>query len=174
MLAVQQGEAQAYRQLSEKHLPKVLNFAFRMLADKFEAEDVAQETFLRVWQHAGKWRPQAAVSTWIFRIARNLCIDRIRKRKPSDEEAADLPVESQRASLILERKQEASVVQEAIQALPERQRAALLLTHFEGMSNPEVAASMEVGVEAVESLLSRARRKLRSHLRSRNVNRSRS
>lgn len=172
MLAIQRGEASAYRRLSEQYLPKVLNFAFRLLSDRSEAEDVAQDTFLRVWQHASKWKPTAAVSTWIFRIAHNLCIDRLRKRKPADEESADLPA-SQGPSQMLERKRAAGAVQAAIDDLPERQRAALLLAHFEGLTNPEVAASLGVGVEAVESLLSRARRRLRGQLETMNAQRSR-
>ncbi len=162
---VQGGDTSAYRELSDRYLERILNFAFRMLNDAAEAEDVAQETFLRLWKHSGEYKPKQKPSTWLFTITKNLCIDRLRKRKPQLVEE-DVGSDSARPSTMLERKRISLAVQQAISQLPERQRVALALSHFEGMSNPEIADVLSVGVEAVESLLSRARRRLREQLES--------
>lgn len=163
MTRIQGGDATAYRELSERHIAGILNFAFRMLRDRQEAEDVTQETFLRLWKRAHDYQAKQKPSTWLYTIARNLCIDRLRKKHPqgSDDEVAADSVSPNR---MLERKHVSSLVRGAIQALPERQQTALTLSHFEGLSNPEIGEVLGVKVEAVESLLSRARRKLRTEL----------
>jgi RNA polymerase sigma factor (sigma-70 family) len=159
-------DAAAYRALSERYLLRVVRFSARLLGDATEAEDVAQETFLRVWREASRFEPRAKPSTWIYRIAHNLCVDRLRKRR---EVGADTDVPARissgdRPNDLLARKEVAEQVARALAALPERQRAALALVHYEGLGNIEAAQVLELSVEALESLLGRGRRSLREAL----------
>lgn len=148
-----------------RHMPVVWRVAFRMLKDKEEAEDVTQETFLRAWKMLPDWEDRAKFSTWACTVAINLCRDRIRKKKPvlMDElpEQTDTGLRPEQA---LSQKQASDRIGALVDALPERQKEALTLCAFEGMSNVDAAAAMDVSVEALESLLARARRKLRSEL----------
>ncbi len=163
MRRVGQGDAGAYRMLSERHLQPILRYATRLLHDATEAEDVTQETFLKLWTGAATWKPDAKITTWLHRIAHNLCVDRLRQRRGGAEET-ELVDETQRPSDLMARKQTAQGVEQALSALPERQRAAIVLVHYQGMGNPEAAEVLGIGVEAVESLLSRGRRTLRERL----------
>jgi RNA polymerase sigma-70 factor, ECF subfamily len=158
------GDARAFRSLSDHFLPKIVAYAQRLLGRAAEAEDVAQETFLRLWQHAARWSPDARLATWLFRVAHNLAVDRLRARREVGDAALEHAVAEDRPSGLLERKRVASAVERALLALPERQRAAIALCHYEGLGNPEIAAVLDVSVEAVESLLSRGRRALRESL----------
>ena len=157
------GDQSAARALTDQLLPGALRQAWRMLGDQAEAEDVAQEAMLRLWKQAADWRAgEAKVSTWLYRVVHNLCIDRIRKRRPQvPVEDAPEPVDPDPS--VLERMAETETsraIADAIKTLPERQRQALILRHFEGLSNPEIGDALECSVEAVESLLARARRQL--------------
>ena len=157
------GDQSAARALTEQLLPGAMRQAWRMLGDQAEAEDVAQDAMMRLWKQATEWRAgEARVSTWLYRVVHNLCIDRLRKRRPQvPVEDAPEPVDPDPS--VLERMAEsetAKAVAAAIGELPERQRQALILRHFEGYSNPEIGEAMECSVEAVESLLARARRQL--------------
>ena len=158
------GDPAAFRALAELHLGKIMNFAYRMLHDRTEAEDVAQETFLRLWKDAGRYEPRARVGTWLHRIAHNLCIDRLRRSREEPSEDLDDERCSEEPGGLLDRKREASAVERALASLPERQRAAITLVHYQGLGNIEAAAIMDIGVEALESLLSRGRRTLRTLL----------
>jgi RNA polymerase sigma-70 factor (ECF subfamily) len=165
MRKVAAGDAAAYRTLVDAHLPRIVRFSERFLGSPAEAEDVAQETFLRLWTAASSYEPSARPLTWLYRIAHNLCIDRYRKRKPETEvdenhEGGDRP------SGLMMRKQTSEQVQKALAELPERQRAALTLVHYEGLPGIEAAQVLEISVEALESLLSRARRTLRESLKT--------
>jgi RNA polymerase sigma-70 factor (ECF subfamily) len=157
------GDEAAYRVLSERYLKPILNHCLRMLTNLAEAEDVTQETFLKLWQSPPDPKETPKVSTWLYRVAHNRCVDVLRKRRDTTTED-ELAVDSVRPSRALERKQTAEAVQGALARLPERQRSALCLSHYEGMSNPEIALVLGVSVEATESLLSRARRTLREAL----------
>ncbi|MFV0474906.1 MAG: RNA polymerase sigma factor [Pikeienuella sp.] len=158
------GDRLAARALTMRLTPRVHGLARRMLRDDAEAEDVAQEAMMRLWRISPDWREgEAKLSTWLHRIATNLCIDRMRKRKrggpPLDEiEEPTDPTPGAVARLIATDR--AQAVNAAIRALPERQRIAITLRHFEDMGNPEIAAALEISVEAVESLLTRGRRSL--------------
>jgi len=157
------GDATAYRLLSDRHTVGLLRYATRLLGERTEAEDVTQETFLKLWTTAAEWRPDARVNTWLHRIAHNLCIDRIRRRRGTNTETEIVDDEHQPSDLVM-RREVATTVEAALLRLPERQRAAIVLTHYQGMGNPEAAEVLGVGVEAVESLLSRGRSALRSML----------
>ena len=146
------GEAEAFRGLVDRHLPTVLAVARRMLRDDAEAEDVAQETLLRLWRNAGGLElGPGGVRPWLRRVVSNLCIDRVRARRNTTVVEA-VPEEGRR-------------VDAALKALPERQRLALTLFHYEGMSQIEVGEVMGITDEAVESLLARARRTLKVSLK---------
>lgn len=167
--AIARGDASAAEELVRRRLPAVVAASERMLGDRAEAEDVAQETFQRAWTHAGKWKAdRARFSTWLHRVALNLCYDRLRKRA----RIADQPVSDERPddqatpSEALEQRQTVDRVRGAIAKLPERQRAAVALCHIQELSNAEAAQILEVSVEALESLLARARRTLRKTLAS--------
>ena len=162
------GEQSAARALTERHAPRVFALARRMLADTAEAEDVAQEAMLRLWKVAPEWEDRAAVGTWLYRVASNLCIDRLRKRRPmSGTPVPEVADEAPGALGRLEARDRAAALETALAGLPERQRVAIVLRHFEDRSNPEIAAVLELSVEAVESLLARGRRALAAALSGR-------
>ena len=160
------GDQASARILTFRHAPRVLALARRVLGDPTEAEDVTQETMLRMWKIAPDWQAdQAALGTWLYRVANNLCIDRLRRRRRrSDAEVPDLPDDSPGVLHRLEAGDRATALQAALADLPDRQRIAVVLRHFEDRSNPEIAAVLETSVEAVESLLARARRDLAARL----------
>ena len=162
-----QGDAEAAAQLVARHLPRMTALARRMLGDSAEAEDVAQDVFLKVWTQAARWKPGAAkFETWLHRVAINACYDRLRKKRgvglDEIEERADTAPDPEQT---LGQNQTALAVDAALQTLPARQRAAITLCHYQGLSNIEAASSLEISVEALESLLSRGRRALKEKLR---------
>lgn len=160
------GDQAAARELTQRHLGRVLALASRMLGDPAEAEDVAQEAMLRVWRIAGEWDERGAkLSTWVHRVTVNLCYDRLRRRRSASLDEAPEPEDpAPSAQARMEADEGAGLLREALDKLPERQRAAVMLRHFEERSNPEIAEALEVSVEAVESLLSRGRRALKEML----------
>lgn len=166
MVRLARGDKSAARTLMDRRLPRLLGLARRMLKDPIEAEDVAQETFLRVWKAADRWRPgEAKVETWMSRIAINLCYDRLRKKRETLMEVLPERTSGEpSAEAQLGESETTEQVIAALAVLPDRQRMALELCHFQEMSNIEAAAIMDVSVDALESLLSRARRKLRETL----------
>ncbi len=162
---IKDGDSAATRILVDQYLDRLVNYSTRMLSDRSEAEDVAQEAFLRLWRNIDKWKADAPVIHWLQRVTYNLCIDRLRKKKPvniDDIAEPEDPFENPARSL--HQMQVSTAVNVAIQKLPDRQRAAIVFVHQEGLSNIETSEIMEISVEAVESLLSRGRRGLRSLL----------
>lgn len=150
-----------------ERLPPLLAVAQRILGDRAEAEDVAQEVFLRTWKQAESWEPgKARISTWMHRVCVNLCLDRLRRRRehPAGDQMPEPEDERLNAAQMVQAASVSDRVRAAMMSLPERQRAALALSHFEQLSNPETAEILGLSVEAVESLLSRARRRLRELL----------
>ena len=164
---VQRRDRDAFAVLVARHLDGIHTFNYRMTRNTEDAADLAQETFLRVWNSAATWRPhRVKFTTWLHRIARNLCIDAHRRKRETLEVDTNLAAEdganpedapsASRLRLALD---------QAITDLPERQRTALVLCHRDGMTNREAAAVLAVSVDALESLLARARRTLRLKLR---------
>ncbi|MCR9150602.1 MAG: RNA polymerase sigma factor [Rhodobacteraceae bacterium] len=163
------GEAAAARALTLRLTPVALRVAQRMLGDAAEAEDVAQEAMLRLWRIAPDWRPGVArVSTWLYRVTVNLCTDRLRRRRGVGLEAAGEVADGAPApvSTLIEADR-AAALEAALMSLPERQRQAVVLRHIEGLSNPEIADILGIGVEAVESLTARGKRALAALLAGR-------
>jgi len=169
MKRVAAGDAQAFRQVCDEHLPAILTYTTRLLRNDAEAQDLAQDTFLKVWLKAGEYQPKARITTWVHSIARHLCIDRLRQRQargetlPLDSDVDHAPPSVEPGQL-LEKKWTAQRVQLAIALLPERQQSALLLRHEQDLSQEEIAQILETTVDAVESLLKRARSALREQL----------
>lgn len=156
------GDPSAARALTLRLTPKVFGHAYRVLGDRAEAEDVSQEALIRLWKQAPDWRQgEAKVTTWLYRVVANLCTDRLRKGRgvaldaiPEPEDDAESPAEA------LQQKSRHQALQSALNALPDRQKQAVVLRHIEGMTNPDIARIMEIGVEAVESLTARGKRAL--------------
>ncbi len=167
LASVGRGDAAAFRVLVDRHLPVVLGIARRMLRDGAEAEDVAQEAMLRLWRTAAALDlGPAGARPWLRRVVSNLCIDRIRagqRTEVSDEvPEGEVPAGQLRG---LADRELAKRVETAVKQLPDRQRVALTLFHYEGLSQLEVAEAMGISDEAVESLLARARRTLKAELK---------
>lgn len=160
------GDHSAARLLTEKHAHRVYALARRMLGDATEAEDIAQEAMLRLWRAAPGWEAgRASVGTWLYRVASNLCIDRIRRRREqSGTDLPDVADETPSALAELEQRDRSAALHDALLRIPERQRLAIVLRHFEDRSNPEIAVVLDTSVEAVESLLARGRRELAREL----------
>ncbi len=161
-----EGDQASARALMLRHAPRVLGLATRMLKDRTEAEDVTQEAMLRLWKIAPDWRAgEARVSTWLYRVASNLCTDRLRrKRGVGLDQAPEVADDSPGAEEQMIQADRGKALNIAMGRLPERQRLALTLRHFQELSNPEIAEVLETSVEAVESLLSRGRRALAKDL----------
>jgi RNA polymerase sigma-70 factor (ECF subfamily) len=164
MKRIGRGDAHAYRCMVERHLNRITRFAARLLGNASEAEDIAQETFLRLWTHAASFIPHAQPKTWLYRVARNLCTDRLRKQQPNMNPTAQ-QISTDGPSSLLARKDTALRIEQALLVLPERQRAAITLVHYEGLTASEACEILELSVEALESLLARGRRSLRLQLR---------
>jgi RNA polymerase sigma-70 factor (ECF subfamily) len=166
MTAVAAGNEAALRRLMERHLARVLALAQRVLGDADEADDVAQEAFTRVWHKARSFDGERArFSTWLYRIAFNLCLDRRRGHRgewqPLDEQ---LPDGGPGPGEIEERRQGRALLAAALARLPVRQRAALALHYLQELSARESGEVMGLGEKAFESLVLRARRALREEL----------
>ena len=163
------GDQAAARQLTVRLAPRAYKQAYRLLGVQADAEDVAQEAMMRVWKIAPEWRSgEAKVTTWLYRVVANLCLDRLRKVQSTSLDAIDEPIDpSPSAADDMQSSARHDALQVALMGLPERQRQAVVLRHIEELANPEIADVMETSVEAVESLTSRGKRALTQILKGR-------
>jgi RNA polymerase sigma-70 factor (ECF subfamily) len=168
LAAAAKGDRNAFGAIVERHHGLVYRVAWRMTAGHADTEDIVQETFLKLWNSPAQVRHGVALRAWLIRVATNLAIDRARRKPMTDIDAIPEPEDDEPDALdrVIG---EGSVneVDAAIAGLPDRQRLALVLVHFENMSNIEAARAMDVSVEAIESLLARARRSLKIALAGR-------
>jgi RNA polymerase sigma-70 factor (ECF subfamily) len=156
------GDRAAAQVLTARLAPVVYTQAFRMLGDRAEAEDITQDSLLRLWHAAPDWQAgQAKVTTWLYRVTSNLCIDKMRKSKRHSSGAVtEMPDNGPDMERRLQNRARAQALRAALRDLPNRQKQAIILRHLEGLSNPDVAQIMQISVEAVESLMSRGKRSL--------------
>lgn len=163
---VGRGDRAAAQTLIARHLPKMLALARRMLSDPVEAEDAVQDAFVRLWTHAARWQPgRAKFETWLYRVTINKCFDRLRRRPGAGlEEAGDVADPAPGPETNLHNAALSARLEDALMALPARQRAAIQLCHYEECGNIEAAEILGISVEALESLLARGRRTLRGRL----------
>jgi RNA polymerase sigma-70 factor (ECF subfamily) len=164
--AIAGGDRSAFDRLSRRHLDRAYGVALRMTGSRADADDVVQDVFLRLWQRPDAWRPgQALFSTWLYRVVVNRCLDLKRRPKGADldsvEEPQDPDANAEDSLLDAERSR---ALDSAVNQLPERQRAAIVLTYTAGLRNAEAASAMDISVKAFEALLVRAKRELRDYL----------
>lgn len=164
------GDGPAARALTLRLTPRAYAQAIRMLGDRAEAEDVTQDALMRLWKIAPDWRQgEAQVSTWLWRVVANLATDRLRKRRRVAplEDAGEPVDDTGDAPEQMQTEARRAALAGALAKLPERQRRAVELRHFEGLGNPEIAAILGISVEAVESLTARGKRALARALEGR-------
>jgi RNA polymerase sigma-70 factor (ECF subfamily) len=169
------GDDYAFEILVQRHQASILNLIYRFMGNRAKAKDLAQEVFVRVWQAAGKYKPKAKFSTWIYRIAVNLCLNELKSAKrtrffplgteerPDSEYPAPSDVPQSPEDLLLA-KERSRQISEALQGLPENQRMALILKRYDNLSYDEIGRVMGCSVSAVESLLIRAKKNLKEKL----------
>ncbi|QIP02378.1 RNA polymerase sigma factor [Bradyrhizobium symbiodeficiens] len=161
------GDEVAFRMLVERHIDRAYAIALRIVGNAADAEDVVQDTMLKIWSHRGRWQHgRAKFSTWLYRVISNRCIDL--RRKPRNENVETVPevADGQPGAVeIIERNELNGMLELAMRRLPEQQRIAVIFSYHENMSNGEIAEVMDTTVAAVESLLKRGRQQLRQLLR---------
>ncbi|MDR3517667.1 MAG: RNA polymerase sigma factor [Azospirillaceae bacterium] len=167
MIAIGQGRRQAFHTLMQRHLASIVALAHRLVGNQADADEIAQEVFLRVWVTAPRWRPdgEAKLTTWLYRVTVNLCLDRRRRVTALPLEAAGDPVDPLPSSLDRVVEQDAVMwLNQALSRLPERQRGVLALCYFGETTASDAAQILDLSVSAVEALLVRGRRSLRKNL----------
>ncbi|MGH6894201.1 MAG: RNA polymerase sigma factor [Dongiaceae bacterium] len=164
--AIAGGDRAAFDRLSRRHLDRAYGVALRMTGSRADAEDVTQDVFLRLWLRPESWRPgQARFSTWLYRVVVNRCLDLKRRPRSTDLDSVEEPQDPDaNAEDGLMQAERGRALDAAVAQLPERQRAAIVLTYTAGLRNAEAAAALEISVKAFEALLVRAKRELRDHL----------
>ncbi len=163
---IAQGDKRAFTQMMTRYLPAIINFAGRYFSQRSDAEDIAQETFIRLWCKSPDWRDDGiSVKAWLFKVAYNQSIDQLRKQQPDYRPDADIDTIDEHAWIEKTTNNDVLSVQRkaALDGLPERQCTALVLCAFKGFSNKEAALIMGISVEALESLLARGRRTLKKY-----------
>jgi len=179
MQQIKGGDVEALRELIEAHQHRIIGTVAKMLGDDSDAEDIAQQVFIRLWKSAGRYEPTAKFTTWLFKITRNLVFNELRRRKrhpatsldrpldPSEPartlQIADSTVKAPDTALLDDEMQAA--IQRAIDELPETQRMAIVLRRYDDISYEEIGEILDLSVPAVKSVLFRARTELREKLR---------
>ena len=160
------GDERALSSLMDRHVNAIHKLAFYMLGDQMAAEDITQSVFLKTWTHMPTWQTgQAKLLTWMRRVATNACLDALKKKKPIyTDDVPDVNDEADTPFEALARAQQRQYVQAALGALPDNQRAAVTLSYYQGVSQKEGAAILEISEGAYESLLVRARKNLKARL----------
>ena len=175
MAGTAQGDPYAFELLVKRHQSRMLNLIYRFIGNRTQARDLSQEVFVRVWQAAPRYKPQAKFTTWIYRLTANLCLNELKSSNRKklffwgspDEvsriwnEESDVSPSAENLLLAEERSRQISL---ALQNLPENQRMALILKRYDNLSYHEIAKIMDCSVSAVESLLVRAKRNLQEKL----------
>lgn len=174
MALIQKGDHQAFSQLVRRHSTMFYACAFRISGTQDEAEDAVQESFLKIWQNPKIWQSGrgAKFTTWFYRVVVNTATDRLRKDKRYMPGADPLNYMADKTSAqdeAMVSDQEQTMLEQAIQDLPERQKIALNLCFYEGLSNKEAAEVLGVGLKALESLLMRAKTGLKQALQERGL-----
>lgn len=167
MTQIAAGNIEAFQTVLDAHMLPVYRFAYSILKDVSAAEDVTQETCTKLWKSAHTWNPTGKIRSWLFRIAHNLCIDEIRKRKPHadiDVFAESIADNGQDVVTHMQESEVSKTVKDALFQIPVRQRTALMLVHYSDNSNKEAADTMGISVDALESLLARGRKALKDLL----------
>ena len=178
MLRTKDGDQAAFKELVEKHKISVLNLCLRFTGNKPDAEDLSQDVFMRIFQAAPRYEAKAAFTTWMYRIAVNLCLNYQRRKKlltffsiDSDNDfkknhQKKIPdiISSERPDTNFEKKEQAQFIQKAIQSLPENQRTVVILYRYQNLSYQEIAETLETSISAVESRLFRAKINLKKKL----------
>ena len=179
MARIAKGMNDAFETLVHRHQTSVLNLIYRFIGDRTQAKDLAQEVFLRVWQAAKSYKPEAKFTTWIYRITANLCFNELKSsrrkkwfqflRPDADHETGteeDLPDRSPSPEDLLLAKERSLQITEALQSLPENQRMAIILKRYDDLSYEEIARILGCSVSAVESFLVRAKGTLQKKLKN--------
>lgn len=168
--AIAAGDSAAFQRLIDREAPRLVRFAYGMLGSLDDAEDVVQDTLIRLWENAASWTPDARIGTWLHRVCYNRAIDALRRRRAVVDESVldDLQDERDLPDAAIVRSETILSVRDAIDSLPTRQRTAVLLFHFEDFSQHEAADVMGISEDALESMLARARRQLRRFLAGEN------
>jgi RNA polymerase sigma-70 factor (ECF subfamily) len=166
LAAAAAGDRAAFARLLTRHLPRVLGLASRLLGSREDAEDIAQETMLRLWRKAPSWRRDGPpVAAWVYAVALSLCRKAWRRRRHAASEVDDaLADQGSSPAESAESRERARLLREGLARLPPRQREALVLFYDHGLSMSEIGEAMGIGEHAVESLLARGRRALRVRL----------
>lgn len=187
MLAICKGDQSAYQAVVREHLKPISHYAYRLLGNKKDTEDIAQETFLKLWLNAATWKPEKSkLTTWLHRITHNLCVDYLRKHSkvqtqdsfegsfensveqgPANNPVETADKESNFTQQDLNRDSEKfRLLDSALNQLPENQRSAIMLCTVQNFSNKEAAVIMDVSVKALESIIARAKRSLKNIIRT--------
>jgi RNA polymerase sigma-70 factor, ECF subfamily len=165
--ATGRGDPTAFARIVERHQTWAWRVAYRFVGNADEAADIVQESFLRLLAASGRYRPEAKFRTFFYRIISRLCLDRAKKRRPlSSETAADAPDPGPGVEDVMMRRETAVAVRAALDALPPKQRLAIVLRYDENLRYAEIASALKTSTKAVERLLARGREQLRSTLGS--------
>ena len=157
-------DSAVFRTLVGAHALRLRRIAYRMIGDATEAEDIAQEALLRLWEHAARWQPTGSpIGAWLTRVAINLCFDYLRRRRNlSVAEVPERVDDAPNADTMMDSDRMRAATIACVQLLSERQRAAIVLTYYEELPNISAAEVMDMNIKGFESLLFRARTALRA------------
>ena len=179
MARIVKGDAEAFEILVNRHQATVLNLIYRFIGDKAQAKDLAQEVFIKVWQAAKTYKPEAKFTTWIYRVSTNVCFNELKSARRKkwlqflrlgdqhEESIEDTFIDgSPSPEDLLLAKEKNRQISDALQSLPDNQRMALVLRRYDNLSYTEIAQIIGCSVSAVESLLVRAKRTLQKKLKN--------